>query len=67
VAQVMNENQLIVFGGVVGMLILRQPLFAVAWILAVWSNALSKTYYLQGLLLFLLIALWLKFQKVSEV
>jgi hypothetical protein len=63
----MTENQLIVFGGVTGLLMLRQPLFAVAWILAVWSNVLPDTYYLQGLMLFFLIAIWLKFQKVSEV
>ena len=54
----MTSDQALVFGGVVVLLILRQPLYAIVWLCAVFFGVLDSAYYLQGLVLILFVSLF---------
>jgi hypothetical protein len=62
----MSEAQLITFGGVIALLILRQPLIAIAWVLVVVLSVLPSENLVPGIALLIFVSIFLNFNREAN-
>lgn len=59
----MTETQTIAFGGIIALLLLRQPLIAIAWILSIALNVLPEENLVPGIAILVFVSIFLSFNK----
>ncbi|NOH00631.1 MAG: hypothetical protein HND47_00975 [Chloroflexi bacterium] len=62
----MTEAQTIAFGGVIALLLLRQPLIAITWILAIALNVLPEESLIPGIAILIFISIFLSFKREAD-
>jgi len=62
----MTEIQLIAFGGVIALLLLRQPITAIVWILSIALNVLSEETIIPGIVSLIFVSIFLNFNKAAN-
>lgn len=64
--EVMTEVQTITFGGVMVLLLLRQPIIAIAWILSVALGVLPDEMLVPGIVSLIFISLFLVYKREAD-
>lgn len=64
--EVMTEVQTITFGGVMVLLLLRQPIIAIAWILSVALGVLPNEMLVPGIVALIFISLFLVYKREAD-
>jgi hypothetical protein len=59
----MTETQTIAFGGIIVLLLLRQPLIAIAWILSIALNVLPEENLIPGIAILVFVSIFLSFNR----
>ncbi|RJP52941.1 MAG: hypothetical protein C4557_05365 [Anaerolineaceae bacterium] len=62
----MTEVQTITFGGVMVLLMLRQPIIAIAWILSVALGVLPDEMLVPGIVALIFISLFLVYKREAD-
>ncbi|MCK6566976.1 MAG: hypothetical protein HUU12_02500 [Anaerolineales bacterium] len=62
----MTETQTIAFGGVIALLLLKQPMIAIVWILAITLGILPNDMLIPGIAMMLFVSIFINYKREAD-